>query len=86
MLGQVTSLTTGIVLGDAGIDTQCIVGAVTAGGLVGGYKSIGRWFFLRICVGWVIEFFSAIFLSAGIYSLFATPSSPRLEMPRQPTK
>jgi sodium-dependent phosphate transporter len=55
--------------------TQCIVGAVCGVGLVGGMKNLGWWFFLRICIGWVLEFFIAVTLSAGMFSLFAfTPS------------
>jgi len=51
--------------------TQCIVGAVCGVGLVGGARSLSWWFFLRICIGWVCEFFLAVFLSMGMFSLFA---------------
>jgi len=51
--------------------TQCIVGAVCGVGLVGGAKNLGWWFFLRICIGWVLEFFLAVTLSAGMFSIFA---------------
>ncbi len=55
--------------------TQCIVGAVCGVGLVGGVKNLGWWFFFKICCGWVIEFFLAVILSAGMFSFFAfTPS------------
>jgi sodium-dependent phosphate transporter len=51
--------------------TQCIVGAVCGVGLVGGVKNLGWWFFLKICIGWVCEFFLAATLSAGMFSIFA---------------
>jgi solute carrier family 20 (sodium-dependent phosphate transporter) len=55
--------------------TQCISGAVVGVGLVGGRKNVQWWFFLRVCSGWVIIFFVAIIVSAGIFSMFAfTPS------------
>jgi solute carrier family 20 (sodium-dependent phosphate transporter) len=55
--------------------TQCISGAVVGVGLVGGRKNVQWWFFLRIASGWVVIFFVSIFISAGIFSMFAfTPS------------
>lgn len=51
--------------------TQCIVGAVTGVGLVGGLKNVGWCFFLKICIGWILEFFTAVCLSAGIFAMFA---------------
>lgn len=55
--------------------TQAQVGAVAGIGLVGGRKNVQWLFFLRICVSWVVVFFSAVIVSAGIFSMFAyTPS------------
>lgn len=51
--------------------TQAIVGAVTGVGLVGGVKNVGWCFFLKICIGWILEFSCAILLSAGMFSMFA---------------
>jgi sodium-dependent phosphate transporter len=51
--------------------TQCIVGAVSGTGLVGGVKNV-QWFFLaRVCFGWVFLFFTAVLVSAGIFSFGA---------------
>ena len=51
--------------------TQCIVGAISGIGLVGGWRNV-QWFFLaRVCVGWVVLFFVATLLSAGVFSMFA---------------
>jgi phosphate/sulfate permease len=38
---------------------------------VGGIKNVNWWFFLRICVGWVVIFFVAVLLSAGVFAMFA---------------
>ena len=58
--------------------TQCIVGAISGVGLVGGFKNV-QWLILaRVCIGWVAVFFSAILLSAGIFSMFAF--SPKLSI------
>jgi solute carrier family 20 (sodium-dependent phosphate transporter) len=55
--------------------TQSQVGAVTGIGCVGGFKNVNWWFFLRVCMSWAVVFFSAVILSAGIFSMFAfTPS------------
>lgn len=51
--------------------TQCIVGAVAGVGLTSGFKAIGWWFFLKVCVGWVTVFFSAVIFSAGIFCFVA---------------
>jgi solute carrier family 20 (sodium-dependent phosphate transporter) len=51
--------------------TQCIVGAVAGVGLTSGFKAVGWWFFLRVCVGWVVVFFSAVILSAGAFCFVA---------------
>jgi solute carrier family 20 (sodium-dependent phosphate transporter) len=51
--------------------TQCITGAVAGVGLAGGVKNV-QWFFLaRVCTGWVVVFFVAIVLSAGLFSFCA---------------
>lgn len=56
--------------------TQCIVGAVSGVGLIGGWKNV-QWLFLaRVCVGWVVLFFVAVLLSAGVFSFGAfSPSA-----------
>jgi len=51
--------------------TQCIVGAVSGVGLVGGYKNVQWLFLLRVAVGWGAVFGVAILLSAGVFALFA---------------
>lgn len=51
--------------------TQCIVGAVAGVGLTSGFKAVGWWFFLKVCVGWVVVFFSAVILSAGAFCFVA---------------
>jgi len=51
--------------------TQCIVGAVSGVGLTQGAKNV-QWLFLaRVCVGWVIIFFTSAVLSAGVFSFGA---------------
>jgi len=51
--------------------TQCIVGAVSGVGLTQGVKNV-QWLFLgRVCVGWVIIFFTSAVLSAGVFSFGA---------------
>jgi solute carrier family 20 (sodium-dependent phosphate transporter) len=51
--------------------TQCIVGAVFGVGLVSGCKNV-QWFYLfKVCCSWVILFFCATVLSAGIFSFGA---------------
>jgi sodium-dependent phosphate transporter len=48
--------------------TQCIVGAVSGNGLVGGVKNV-QWFLLaRVCVGWAFLYFVAVLVSAGVFS------------------
>jgi solute carrier family 20 (sodium-dependent phosphate transporter) len=61
--------------------TQCICGAVVGVGLAGGVKNVQWSFFLRVCCGWVGVFFSAVILSAGMFSLLAF--SPSLADPVQ---
>lgn len=51
--------------------TQCIVGGVTAVGLVGGHKSIQWLFLLRICLGWAVLFVVSVIVSAGVFSFAA---------------
>ena len=51
--------------------TQCIVGAVAGIGLVEGYKNV-QWLQLaKVCVSWVVIFFVAAVLSAGVFSFCA---------------
>jgi solute carrier family 20 (sodium-dependent phosphate transporter) len=55
--------------------TQSQVGAVAGIGLVGGWRNVQWWFFFKVCISWAIVFFSACFISAAIFSMFAfTPS------------
>jgi sodium-dependent phosphate transporter len=55
--------------------TQSQVGAVAGIGCVGGLKNVDWWFFSKVCFSWMVVFFSAAILSAGIFSMFAfTPS------------
>jgi solute carrier family 20 (sodium-dependent phosphate transporter) len=51
--------------------TQAIVGAVAGVGLTGGLHNIGWFWFVKICVGWVTVFFSAVVLSMGLFSFVA---------------
>ena len=51
--------------------TQAIVGGVAGVGLVNGRKSLQWLFLLRVCIGWVVVFFSAVILSAGLFSFVA---------------
>jgi len=56
--------------------TQCIVGAVTGVGLVGGVKNIEWNFLLRVCLGWVVLFFAASTFSGLVFSFgFYSPSA-----------
>eukprot|EP00804_Cyclotella_cryptica_P027363 CCRYP_021162-RB/>CCRYP_021162-RB protein AED:0.30 eAED:0.30 QI:452/0.66/0.71/1/0.66/0.71/7/482/506 len=56
--------------------TQCIVGAVSGIGCVEGWRTV-QWFSLaKVCVGWVVVFFTAAVFSAGVFSFcFYTPSA-----------
>jgi solute carrier family 20 (sodium-dependent phosphate transporter) len=55
--------------------TQAQVGAVAGIGLVSGFGHVEWLFFLKVCISWVVVFFSAVVLSAGIFSMFAyTPT------------
>jgi len=55
--------------------TQCIVGAVTGVGLVGGTNNIDWMFLLRVCLGWVILFFCATIVSGLIFAFgYYSPS------------
>lgn len=51
--------------------TQCIVGAVSGVGLVGGFKNVQWLFLLRVMFSWVFLFFAASLLSAGVFSFAA---------------
>jgi len=59
--------------------TQCIVGAISGVGLIGGVRNVQWYFLARVCVGWVVLFFAATLLSAGIFSFAAF--SPSLASP-----
>ena len=56
--------------------TQCIVGAVSGIGCVEGWRTV-QWLSLaKVCVGWVVVFFTAAVFSAGVFSFcFYTPSA-----------
>ena len=67
-LGASLTVVTASFLGIPVSSTQCIVGAVTAVGLVGGRQAVDWWFLLKICCSWVALFFIAIIFSAGVFS------------------
>ncbi len=74
-LGASMTVVTASFLGIPVSTTQCIVGAVTAVGLVGGRQSIDWFFLLKICASWVTLFFTACIFSAGVFSFaFYSPS------------
>lgn len=55
--------------------TQSITGAVTGIGCVAGFRGVNWLFFGRVCVGWVVIFFTAALFSAMMFAMFAyTPS------------
>ncbi|KAL3796407.1 hypothetical protein HJC23_004204 [Cyclotella cryptica] len=56
--------------------TQCIVGAVAGIGCVEGWRTV-QWLSLaKVCVSWVVVFFTAAVLSAGVFSFcYFTPSA-----------
>ncbi|KAL7477997.1 hypothetical protein ACHAW6_003785 [Cyclotella cf. meneghiniana] len=56
--------------------TQCIVGAVSGIGCVEGWRTV-QWLSLaKVCVSWVIVFFTAAVFSAGVFSFcYFTPSA-----------
>ena len=51
--------------------TQCIVGAVSGVGLVGGINNVQWLFLLKVCFSWAGLFFIAALLSAGLFSMLA---------------
>ncbi|KAL3803080.1 hypothetical protein ACHAWO_010646 [Cyclotella atomus] len=56
--------------------TQCIVGAVSGIGCVEGWKTVQWGSLARVCVSWVVVFFTASVLSAGMFSFcYYTPSA-----------
>ena len=56
--------------------TQCIVGAISGVGLVGGVKNVQWLFLLKVCFGWVILYFAAVLFSAGVFSFaYYSPSN-----------
>ena len=67
-LGASLTVVTASFLGIPVSSTQCIVGAVTGVGLVGGKQSLNWWFFFTICCSWVGLFFVATTFSAGVFS------------------
>ena len=74
-LGASLTVVTASFLGIPVSTTQCIVGAVTAVGLVGGRQSIDWFFLLKICASWAALFITACIFSAGVFSFaFYSPS------------
>ena len=67
-LGAALTSVTASFIGIPVSTTQCIVGAVTAVGLVGGRQAIDFFFLLKICLSWVFLFFVACVFSAGVFS------------------
>lgn len=59
--------------------TQAICGAVVGVGLAGGHKNVQWWFLLKVCCSWVVVFFGAVFLSAGLFAFIAL--SPSIAAP-----
>ncbi|KAL7477445.1 hypothetical protein ACHAW6_003250 [Cyclotella cf. meneghiniana] len=56
--------------------TQCIVGAVAGIGCVEGWRTVQWMSLAKVCVSWVIVFFTAAVFSAGIFSFcYFTPSA-----------
>jgi sodium-dependent phosphate transporter len=51
--------------------TQCIVGAIAGVGLTSGFKSVGWLFFFKVCMGWVLIFFTAVAVSMGLFCFLA---------------
>lgn len=74
-LGASLTVVTASFLGIPVSTTQCIVGAVTAVGLVGGRQSVDWFFLLKICASWAALFFIACIFSAGVFSFaYYSPS------------
>jgi hypothetical protein len=48
--------------------TQCIVGAVSGIGCVEGWRTVQWGSLAKVCVGWVVVFFTASVLSDGMFS------------------
>jgi sodium-dependent phosphate transporter len=75
-LGASLTSVTASFLGIPVSTTQCIVGAVTAVGLVGGRQAVDWFFLLKICSSWVALFFIAVIWSAGFFSFcFYSPGA-----------
>ena len=75
-LGSSLTVVTASFLGIPVSSTQCIVGAVTAVGLVGGRQAVDWWFLLKICCSWIGLFFTAVIFSAGLFSFcFYSPGA-----------
>ncbi|KAL7514597.1 hypothetical protein ACHAXN_011924 [Cyclotella atomus] len=56
--------------------TQCIVGAVSGIGCVEGWRHVQWGQLAKVCVSWVVVFFTAAVFSAGIFSFcYYTPSA-----------
>ncbi|GKY91378.1 hypothetical protein MPSEU_000110100 [Mayamaea pseudoterrestris] len=70
-LGASLCVVTASFLGIPVSSTQCIVGAVTGVGMLGGKKSIQWLFLLKVCCSWVLLFFCCVLFSAGLFSFAA---------------
>jgi len=51
--------------------TQCIVGAIAGIGLVEGRKNVDWFQLVKVCISWVIVFFVACVISAGLFAFCA---------------
>lgn len=67
-LGASLTVVTASFLGIPVSSTQCIVGAVSGVGLVGGRQGLNWLFFFKVCFSWVALFFVATTFSAGVFS------------------
>ncbi|KAL3806316.1 LOW QUALITY PROTEIN: hypothetical protein ACHAXA_007943 [Cyclostephanos tholiformis] len=75
-LGSSLTVVTASFLGIPVSSTQCIVGAVTAVGLIGGRQAVDWLFFVKICCSWAGLFFMAVTFSAGFFSFcYYSPSA-----------
>jgi sodium-dependent phosphate transporter len=70
-LGSSLCVVTASFLGFPVSSTQCIVGAVTGVGLVGGVRDLNWFFLIKICCSWAVLFVCCVLLSAGIFSFCA---------------
>jgi phosphate/sulfate permease len=56
--------------------TQCIVGAVSGIGCIEGWRTVQWRSLAKVCVSWVLVFFTAAVLSTGMFSIcYYSPSA-----------